>query len=91
MRRRRMSLAPVCRRRLRRVVVLLCGGVGLLSGVAMLALPGPGLLVIIGSLALLATEFLWARRLRDGLGHRISALRQRRRARQRRRVRRPRR
>jgi hypothetical protein len=39
----------------------------LLAGVAMLVLPGPGLLVIIGALAILSGEFVWARRLLDRL------------------------
>ena len=39
----------------------------LLAGVAMLVLPGPGLLVIIAALAILSGEFVWARRLLDRL------------------------
>jgi len=35
----------------------------ILIGVALLVLPGPGTLVIILGLALLGTEFAWARRL----------------------------
>jgi len=35
----------------------------ILIGVALLVLPGPGTLVIILGLALLGTEFVWARRL----------------------------
>jgi intracellular septation protein A len=39
-------------------------GVGLLLlGAAMMVLPGPGILVIVGGLALLATEYVWARRM----------------------------
>jgi hypothetical protein len=39
-------------------------GVGLLAlGAAMMVLPGPGILVIVGGLALLATEYVWARRM----------------------------
>jgi drug/metabolite transporter (DMT)-like permease len=39
-------------------------GVGLLVlGAAMMVLPGPGILVIVGGLALLATEYVWARRM----------------------------
>ncbi|MER3521247.1 MAG: TIGR02611 family protein [Acidimicrobiia bacterium] len=34
-----------------------------LAGIAMLVLPGPGWLTIIAGLGLLATEYLWARRL----------------------------
>jgi hypothetical protein len=40
----------------------LIGGTILMLGLVMLILPGPGLLVIGGGLALLASEFLWARR-----------------------------
>jgi Putative transmembrane protein (PGPGW). len=35
------------------------------AGIAMLALPGPGWLMIIAGLAMLAGEFQWARRLLD--------------------------
>jgi hypothetical protein len=39
-------------------------GVGLLVlGAAMMVLPGPGILVIVGGLALLATEYVWARKM----------------------------
>jgi uncharacterized protein (TIGR02611 family) len=43
------------------VVITVFGGVLVLAGLAMLVLPGPGLLVIIAGLAVLATEFVWAR------------------------------
>ncbi|HXZ85608.1 MAG TPA: TerC/Alx family metal homeostasis membrane protein [Myxococcota bacterium] len=46
-----------------RVIVLVVGGTVLLVGVAMLVLPGPGLIVAPAGLAILATEFVWARRL----------------------------
>lgn len=46
----------------RRVVITIVGATLMLIGVALLVLPGPGLLVIAGGLALLATEFVWARR-----------------------------
>ena len=42
--------------------IALTGGTVLLLGVAMLVLPGPGLLIIAAGVAILATEFLWARR-----------------------------
>ncbi|OGL01481.1 MAG: hypothetical protein A3I14_10880 [Candidatus Rokubacteria bacterium RIFCSPLOWO2_02_FULL_73_56] len=50
-------------RRARRLVVAVIGGTVLALGVAMLVLPGPALLVIPLGLAILATEFVWARRL----------------------------
>jgi len=43
------------------------GVVLVLAGILMLVLPGPGLLVILIGLALLATEFAWARRAFDRL------------------------
>jgi len=35
----------------------------LLAGIAMIVLPGPAILVIPLGLAILATEFIWARKL----------------------------
>jgi uncharacterized protein (TIGR02611 family) len=49
----------------RRVVIIVAGSALLLGGVAMLVLPGPGLLVIIAGLAVLAREFVWAERALD--------------------------
>lgn len=37
----------------------------MLVGIVMLVTPGPGWLVILLGLGLLAAEFVWARRLRD--------------------------
>ena len=45
----------------KRHAVFLLGGTVLLFGLLMVALPGPGLLVIFLGLTLLATEFVWAR------------------------------
>jgi hypothetical protein len=47
----------------KRVGVTIAGLVVLLAGAAMLVLPGPGILVIIAGLAILATEYVWAQRL----------------------------
>lgn len=49
-------------RPVRVVAVSVVGGTVVLAGVAMLVLPGPGILTIVAGLALLATEFAWARR-----------------------------
>ncbi|HTO54803.1 MAG TPA: TerC/Alx family metal homeostasis membrane protein [Myxococcota bacterium] len=57
------ALARLTLRAARRMVVLVIGGTVLLVGVAMLVLPGPGLVVAPAGLAILATEFLWAKRL----------------------------
>lgn len=46
----------------RRVIVGVIGATVLLIGVALIVLPGPAFLVIPLGLAILATEFIWARR-----------------------------
>ena len=48
---------------LKRFAVTLVGAVLLVLGVAMMVLPGPGILVIVGALAVLATEYVWAQPL----------------------------
>jgi hypothetical protein len=48
-----------------RAGIALVGGVVVLTGIAMLVLPGPGILAIAAGLALLAVEFQAARDLRD--------------------------
>jgi uncharacterized protein (TIGR02611 family) len=54
---------------MKKLFIALMGGTVVLIGVAMLILPGPGLLAIAGGLAILATEFIWARRaLRNAKG-----------------------
>jgi tellurite resistance protein TerC len=45
-----------------RVIVLAAGLIVLLVGIALLVLPGPAFVVIPIGLAILATEFAWARR-----------------------------
>ena len=46
----------------RKIVVGIFGGFVLLAGIAMIVLPGPAFIVIPAGLAILATEFEWARR-----------------------------
>jgi len=48
---------------LRRIIVAVIGFTVLLIGVAMIVLPGPAIVVIPLGLAILATEFVWARRV----------------------------
>lgn len=47
----------------RRAGAILLGGVMLLAGAIMVVTPGPGIPFLLGGLALLASEFVWARRL----------------------------
>jgi uncharacterized protein (TIGR02611 family) len=57
------------RERMKKVLVSLVGGTVLLIGIALLVLPGPGLPIVAAGLAILASEFLWARRaLRNAKG-----------------------
>jgi uncharacterized protein (TIGR02611 family) len=49
----------------RRIFLVIAGFTLLLAGVVMLVTPGPGLVVILLGLGLLAAEFVWARRLMD--------------------------
>jgi tellurite resistance protein TerC len=49
----------------KKVVIAIVGGLVLLTGIAMLILPGPAFIVIPAGLAILATEFVWAERAMD--------------------------
>ncbi|MHB8878779.1 MAG: PGPGW domain-containing protein [Myxococcaceae bacterium] len=49
----------------RRILIAVAGSLVLSAGMAMVVLPGPAMLVIPAGLAILATEFPWARRLLD--------------------------
>jgi hypothetical protein len=57
----------------RRIGIILGGSLLLLTGVAMLVLPGPGAALIIAGLALLGTQFEWARRASGWLRDRVRA------------------
>ena len=46
-----------------RIAILVVGSAVIAGGVLLLALPGPGWLVIFAGLAILGTEFAWAQRL----------------------------
>jgi uncharacterized protein (TIGR02611 family) len=62
-----MSLTTV--EQVGRVFRVVAGFTLLLAGGVMLVTPGPGWLVIVLGLGLLAAEFVWARRLMDRLKH----------------------
>jgi uncharacterized protein (TIGR02611 family) len=61
------------RGRVVRAAVMLAGFVVVLAGLAMIPLPGPGLLVTAAGLAVLALEFAWAERLLERTVDRMSA------------------
>ena len=55
-----------------KVTVAIIGGVVILAGIAMLVLPGPGWLTIFLGLAILGTEFPWARRILSWLRQQVT-------------------
>ncbi len=61
--RRTLDLAARGLRQARRLIVLVIGLTVLAIGLALIVLPGPAFVVIPIGLAILATEFVWARRL----------------------------
>jgi uncharacterized protein (TIGR02611 family) len=50
-------------RQVKKLVVTVVGFTMLVAGVAMIVLPGPAFIFIPAGLAILATEFLWAKKL----------------------------
>jgi len=63
----------------KRVIVIVVGFTLLAAGLVMSVplVPGPGLLVVIGALAILAVEFVWARRLLEQVKAQGNRLRKR--------------
>lgn len=55
----------------KRAVIAIVGGTVLLIGIALVVLPGPAFVVIPVGLAILASEFLWARKLLEVLRTRL--------------------
>jgi uncharacterized protein (TIGR02611 family) len=56
----------------KRLIDIVLGFTVLLIGIAMIALPGPAFIVIPLGLAILASEFVWARRLLSKIKSKIS-------------------
>jgi uncharacterized protein (TIGR02611 family) len=46
----------------KRIAVSIVGGLLVLAGLVFLVLPGPGFVLILAGLAILATEYVWAQR-----------------------------
>ena len=59
----KLSLATKPLKFIRRLIVAVIGFTVLLIGIALIVLPGPATIVIPLGLLILATEFVWARRL----------------------------
>jgi tellurite resistance protein TerC len=58
----------------KRLIVITIGFTVLLAGIAMVVLPGPAVIVIPVGLTILATEFIWARKLLNSLKERIQRM-----------------
>ena len=63
------AIALFIGRNARRMAITFAGIVVILAGIALLVLPGPGWLLIFAGLAILATEYVWARRLLETAKH----------------------
>lgn len=57
---------------LKRIVVAVVGFTIIIIGVLMIVLPGPAFIIIPLGLAILASEFIWARKILDKVKHKIS-------------------
>jgi uncharacterized protein (TIGR02611 family) len=60
--RARLEEKPTLRRTYR-IGVAILGGLVLVAGLVAIPYPGPGWLIVFGGLAILATEFMWAKRV----------------------------
>lgn len=58
----------------KRLIVTVIGFTVLVAGMAMIVLPGPAVVVIPIGLAILATEFIWARKLLITVKERIERI-----------------
>jgi uncharacterized protein (TIGR02611 family) len=63
---------PSLLKKARQMVVFILGISVLAVGIVMIVAPGPAVVVIPLGLAILATEFLWARRVLDSLKNRLA-------------------
>jgi tellurite resistance protein TerC len=59
----------------RRLIIIVTGFTLLMCGIAMIVLPGPAILVIPIGLAILATEFIWAKKILVRVKERIELMR----------------
>ena len=59
-------------RQAKRLIIAIIGLTVLLIGLAMVVLPGPAFIVIPIALGILATEFIWAKKLLDRVKSRAS-------------------
>ena len=56
----------------KRAIKIVVGFTILLLGIALLVLPGPGMLIIVFGLIILATEYIWVRKLLEKAKFRLN-------------------
>lgn len=61
-------------KQLKRILIGIIGTTILIVGIAMLVLPGPAFIIIPLGLSILATEFIWAKKLTDKFKDKISGM-----------------
>ena len=61
-------------RHTKRLIVFVIGGSVLLFGIILIFIPGPAIIVIPLGLAILATEFVWARVLLENAKHKARSV-----------------
>jgi uncharacterized protein (TIGR02611 family) len=59
---------------IKKFIIFVIGITVILIGVVMIVLPGPAIIIIPAGLAILATEFLWARKLLNKMKEQASRL-----------------
>lgn len=52
-------------KQLKRIIIGVIGGTILIIGIVMIVLPGPAFIIIPIGLSILATEFIWAKKLME--------------------------
>lgn len=65
-------------KQIKRLLIGIIGSTILLIGVAMIVLPGPAFIVIPVGLSILATEFLWAKKMIEKFKDKIEQLKKKR-------------
>ncbi len=59
-------------KKIKKIIILIVGSTVLAIGVFLIVLPGPAFIVIPMGLGILATEFVWARKLLDKVKDKFS-------------------
>ncbi len=59
-------------KQLKRIFIGLVGGTVIILGIIMIVLPGPAVIFIPLGFSILATEFLWARKISDRLKEKLN-------------------